>query len=276
MGVAEPVSVRDHDRKGAFDAVGPGPVYVDVSVGSGEFLERLRRHAIRAVHGRLRSGDFAFRCGHVQEPSPFCDGNSGCTLGIERKTLSDCCGSLLKGRLNKQVPDMLTDYTMSWIVVEGIWRPGNDDAIEIPKHGRSGEWEAARVGVTYSQLSSWLVRYDVMGSGRLHRWRTSSPGETMAFIASVYRWWQKEWSKHKAEAVQKMPAPMKALLWKPNEKERIFAGFNTIGVVNMRTIARKFPSILDFMLASQDEMVAAGMRKADAAVVWTTIRRSVW
>src|SRR5688572_15103748 len=109
------VSPRDLDRRGAFDAIGPGPVYVDTNVGSGEFLELLRKHGVRACHGRLHSADFAFTCGHTA-PSPYCQGNHGCTLGVERKTLSDLCGSLLKNRMGKQVPDLLTDYTHSWIV----------------------------------------------------------------------------------------------------------------------------------------------------------------
>lgn len=257
------------DRRGDFDAIGPGVIYVDGNVGSGEYIDDLRKHAVKATIGRLHSADFAFRCGHTR-PSPFCAGDNGCTIGIERKTLSDCCGSLLKNRMGKQIPDLLTDYTLSWIVVEGVFRPGNDDAIEIPM---GGKWTASRVGLTYSQLSSWLVRYDVMGAGRLKRWRTSSPRETMAFIASLYRWWQKEWDKHSAEAVAKMPQPMKALLFKPNQMERIAVGFDTIGFKHMRKVCNHFRSIQEFINASEAELRKAGLRKADAAYVYVAIRR---
>lgn len=254
----------------------PGIIYCETSIGSREFEPILaRRHGIRSALAHFRAGDFSFRCGHTK-PTPFCEGDYGCKLTIERKTLSDCVGSLLKRRIDKQVTEMLEDYDMAWIVVEGIWRPGPDDCIQVI--GRKG-WEQSRFSLSYSQLSSWLVRYDVMGRGRLHRWRTSSISETAAFISSTWRWWQKEWDKHHVESVSKMPAPMKALMWSPLQIHRTAASLPEVGIQGAKKVGKHFKSIKQMINAPVSEWVAAlrgdGDRdlKKDAATIVAAIEK---
>lgn len=251
--------------------IAPGVVYLDPRVGSAELLSYFRKLGVRSAiyDGNLIAGDVVFKCGH-QEPSAFCDEPHGCHLAIERKTLTDLVGSLLKNRMAKQVPDLIEGCTQAWVVVEGIWRPGGDDCIET---FRGGTWQPARVSLTYSQLSSWLVRYDVFGRGRLHRWRTANMTETAAFSASLFRWWQKEWKKHNAEAVEKMPAPIKALMFRATNMQRTAASLPEIGLKNMKKVSRYFGSILEMVNASEDDWRRAGLGKKDAATVWTTIRR---
>jgi hypothetical protein len=249
----------------------PNIVYVDPRVGSVEFLEPLHRRfglRVAVAEPQLRSGDFAFRCGHV-EPSPFCEGRFGCRLGIERKTISDMVGSLLKNRMGKQVPDLLDDYTLSWIVVEGLWRNGPDDCIEIY---RNGQWISAGFGLTYTQLETWLTRYDVMGKGKILRWRTANPGETGAFITSKFRWWQKEWRHHHAEVVDKMQAPMRVLTWRPTQMHKTAASLPEVGVVNAKKVGKHFRNIAE-MIGADLAVWQRLLGKADGATVYAAIHK---
>lgn len=227
------------------------------------------RHGVRTSVESFRAGDFAFGCGHTRK-NPFCEGDRGCRIGIERKTISDLVGSLIKNRLSKQIPDMLDDYHFSYVVVEGLWRPTADDQIEIYRHG---QWRPAPWRITYSALASWLVRYDICGRGRLHRWRTSSPIETAAFVTSVFRWFQKDWHKHQLQTVDKMPPPVKAIMRRWLQIEKTAASLPEVGVVNCKKVGRHFRSIYEMMNASVDDWRAAGLGKKDAMTVYTAIRR---
>jgi ERCC4-type nuclease len=259
----------------------PGVVYIDPRVGSKEFERPLYdKYALRvSTKIVLPACDFAFTCGHTR-PSPFCDGDYGCRIGIERKTVSDLIGSLMKNRLGgKQVPDMLKYFEQSWILIEGLYRPGEDDSIEVwgynPKTRQKG-WVKARTGLSYSELDRWMIRYDVLGGGRLHRWRVASKIETCAFIADQFRWWEKEWNKHRFNAIdKKAAAPSKVLMWKPNEIETAVAILPGIGVVNAKRVARHFQGhcIEDIMAATPKQWRAAGLNEATARKVYAYIRR---
>lgn len=256
------------------ESVKPGIIYVDSRVGSKELADLLRRHRVTVELATLHSADFAFSCGHTKT-NPFCEGDRGCKIGVERKTLGDLCSSLLKGRLAQQIPNLLDDYTMSWIVVEGTWRPGQDDSIEVP---RRGGWVQARgVTLTYSQLSSWLVRYDVFGGGRLCRWRTGGDGETAAFVVSLYRWWQKEWDRHQTgngtATMEKMQAPQRALMWRPTNLHKVALSLPEIGLKGAKKVGRYFGSIEEMIGASEEEWRKAGLGKVDSHTVYEAIRR---
>lgn len=251
--------------------ISPGVVYCDPRVGSAEYMRVFRRLAIRSTtyDENLLAGDFAFRCGHA-EASAFCKGEFGCRILVERKTVADLVSSLIKNRTGHQVPDMLRSATMAWIVVEGIWRPSGDDCIEIM---RGRDWVAAPYALTYSQLNSWMTRFDVYGMGRLHRWRTSTSFETVAWIASTFRWWQKEWRKHHVENVDKMPDPIKALLWKPNKEEKMIASVPGIGIKKMKIVTRHFDNMWAVVHAEVADLRASGLNKAAAVEAYQSFRR---
>lgn len=254
-----------------WDSIAPGVVYVDPRVGSAEFMRPLRALGVRATvsDDLLIAGDFVFKCGHTRS-NPFCRGDLGCRIGIERKTLPDLCGSLLKDRMGKQIPDMLDSLTISWILVEGLWRPGGDDCIET---FYGGAWQSSRMSLTYSQLSGWLVRYDVYGMGRIHRWRTANPTESMHFLASLFRWWQKEWHRHSETNILKMPAPIKALMFRPTWLHRTAASLPEVGEKGMKKAYGHFKSIIEMINAPEEEWQKVLGSKKDANKVWHEIRR---
>ena len=245
----------------------PGVIHVDSRVGSRELAPILqKRYRLRVKLTVLDSADVAF----LTDES-FLNGQGPMTIGIERKTLGDLAGSLLKNRLGAhQIPKMLAQYDLCWLLVEGLWRPSADDMIET---FIGGQWVGSRVSLTYSQLSGWLVRYDVMGGGKIRRWRTSNHGETAAFIASLARWCWKPWNKHQVQQIDKMQMPEKALFWRPLQIHRTAASLPEIGIKLAKKVARHFDSILEMMNASEQEWRRAGLGKKDAETVCAAIRR---
>lgn len=249
----------------------PGVIYVDSRVGSRELAPLFqKRHGRRVSVQLLESADVAFCCGH-RKPSPYCKGEYGCRIGFERKTLSDLVGSLLKNRVGgRQLPLMLEGYTRAWFVIEGLWRPGADDSIEIPKNG---SWVASPVALPYSSLEGWMTRYEVMSAGHMLKWRTATMIETAAFIAAKQQWWNKEWDKHSLGVVDKMGVPDKILLRRLNQKERTISSLPEVGFKTLLKVARKFSSIHEAMNSSVQAWQRAGLGKKDARTIFEEIRK---
>ncbi len=251
----------------------PGVLYIDSRVGSRELAPIFqKRHGAKISLTTLESADVAWCCGHTVK-NPFCEGNRGCRVGVERKTLSDLVGSLMKSRLDgRQVPLMLKGYTMTWILVEGIMRAGDDDSIE---EYRRGGWEKTRHGLTYSQLEGWLCRYEVGAYGRIQIARgLSTMSASAAFCAAKSQWWWKDWNKHHFGSIAQMHAPVRAMLFQANEYQTLIAALPNVGMVKMRKLWNHFGSIIEIMHATPRELQAAGLNKKLANDVYHMIRRS--
>ena len=257
-------------------AIKPGIIYIDSRVGSRELAPILHEHhGLQTSLCVLNSGDVAFACGH-SKPSPFCAGDHGCRIAVERKTITDLVGSLLKNRLDgRQIPLMCRDYTMAWIVREGVWRIAKDGALEIPFGWRNGTDRWRAVSLTYQQLEGWLTRYEVRSGGKIHVRDTATMKQTAAFIAAKFRWWHKEWGKHSEGGVDKVPVAEKVLMFQLNQYERVIASFDRIGMKRMKTISAYFDSIYGFLLASPKELQVAGLGKKDSYAVWKAVREHV-
>lgn len=250
----------------------PGILYIDSRVGSRELAPLLnQRHGLRTSLVQLESADVAFTCGH-SEPSPYCPGDYGCRIGIERKTLSDLVGSLLRNRLGgRQLPLMLATYTFSWVLIEGDYRCGRDDVIETQV--RPGIWRPARSTLAYSQLERWLMRYDILGNGKLRRWLTRDMVGSAAWIAATYGWWRKEWKKHTLGVVDKGAMPSKLLLRKPNDYERVVGSFPEIGWKTMKQLTRTVWSVEQLCRMSPGQLQKAGLGKKKAMDLYAFIRK---
>jgi ERCC4-type nuclease len=202
-------------------------------------------------------------------------------IGIERKTLGDLVGSLLKNRLfGHQIPGLLAEYDLVWVVVEGVWRPGADDTIEVMGYDhrtRKRGWGSSRYGITYSQLDRWLLNYDVMGQGRLKRWRTSTEHETCYFIADLARYIWKPWAKHHSHAAigkwSPGGTPAKVMLTKATDLVRLAASLPGVGAVTARKMGSRFGSMKELVGGSEDEFRKCGMKGKDAEKLWFAIRR---
>lgn len=267
----------------------PGILYIDSRVGSRELAPIFqRRHGAKVSLTTLTSADVAWCCGHTVK-NPFCEGDYGCKVGVERKTPSDLIGSLLKSRLDgRQVPLMLRGYVMSYILIEGRYRRARQTPqIETatwstekpPKEGGDGsveivKWTPSKCGLTYPQLESWLARYEAGAYGHIQVIRNvASMDHTTDLIQAKASWWWKDWNKHHFGAITKMEAPVKAMLFTANEYQKIIASLPGVGMVNMKKVYGYFTSIYGMMAASPREWVKAGLGKKRAMEMYHMLRR---
>lgn len=159
-------------------------VEVDSRVGSKQLLPLLKKLHIPATKTRLEYGDFAL------------DGNGPegeVRVGVERKTIYDLLSSIGSGRLSShQLPGLVKEYDYCWIVVEGLWRPGKDNVVEVFRGG----WRKAPGWISYSEVDRYLVTLEVRGGMRVRR--TTNLTETAIFLGGLRRWWSKPWEAHRA------------------------------------------------------------------------------
>lgn len=167
--------------------------------GGAELLSHLRRYDIDIATGmKLPFGDAMFEG----------NGERGeCTVGIEHKRLSDLITSMKDRRLSgHQLRGLWQAYDYVWLVVEGVWRPGQGGEIE---ELRGHEWRTMygrsdRYAVNYRQVVSYLhslaLRSRSPQTGEpLRVIRTQNPRQTAAEYAALYLGFtEKTWEQHHA------------------------------------------------------------------------------
>lgn len=158
-------------------------ISIDERVGSRELLQLIRNLGVEADLGGKLAADFEF-CGN---------GPDGAVLvGFERKALPDLLQSMREKRLaGSQAGPMIATYDVRYIIVEGVWRKGDNGFIES-LHGR--DWRPVRGNFRYSEVMRFLASMREFGDFRI--WRTNSDKETASYIVEEYHWWQKDWSAH--------------------------------------------------------------------------------
>lgn len=153
--------------------------------------DQLARFGLPVTVARLDFADLAIQS------------SEGLLIGYERKKLLDLINCMKDRRLSGyQLSGMRRLYDRVEVVVEGLWRPGDDGAIEVPVRGG---WQtlytygAGGGGISYRQVDSYLYsQYEMAGVGV---WRTGSVSETAHLYASRWHWWQKDYDLHKSHDV---------------------------------------------------------------------------
>jgi ERCC4-type nuclease len=91
--------------------------------------------------------------------------------------------------------------------------------------------------------------------------RTSNKHETAHWLDATYRWWSKEWSRHKSHDQFQKPADH-AQLSKPSLATRMWLQFDGIGWDKARALGNQFPHPSDIMTASEKGLMrVAGIGK---------------
>jgi ERCC4-type nuclease len=149
--------------------------------------EQLSRFGLPLSVVRLDYGDLAIQS------------SGGLLIGYERKRLADLISSMQDRRLSgHQLRGMWSLYDRVELVVEGLWRPGENGEIEV----FSGRWQPFfhnRSGVSFRQVDSYLYSQYEMGGVAV--WRTSTVQETVHLYVSRWHWWQKDYDLHKSHDV---------------------------------------------------------------------------
>lgn len=151
-------------------------------------LQQLNRYGLPITVCRLDYADIVLEA---------CDGR---LIGYERKRLTDLIASMEDRRLSGlQLKGMYEIYDRIELIVEGVWRPGENGEIEVA--GRGG-WQPLYFrgsGISFRQVDSFL--YSQYECGGVAVWRTGFVTETAQLLTSRWHWWQKPYHLHKSHDV---------------------------------------------------------------------------
>lgn len=243
-----------------------------------EFLSLIRSHRIDATATRYESGDFYFEG----------NGPGGRTIdvGIERKSIRDLIGSMRSNRLSDvQIPAMLETYELSWIVVEGLFRPCPTSGMLQEYRGKSTGWVDLTIGrqtFMHSEVERFLMQLTMTVAleypGRpLFVWQTRNTSETVNSIANLYaQLSRKRWDQHRSFTGVRMPVITEPTVFHkrtPEEENVLFrrrvAMCNTgIGNDTGVSIAKHFKKAKDYVNATESELREVdGVGKTRAASI---------
>lgn len=213
-------------------------ILVDSRVGSAHYAPLLPNSVITT----LEYGDMAFA------------GANGVTVGIEVKKLGDAVNCLYSGRLaDHQIPGMRESYTVSYLIVEGLWRPEPGSGVLQSYRGELGKWgqwtdvASGNKGLTYSAFESWLTSMEILSSLRVRV--TPSLNITAALVLSLYNWYQR--SDH--ASFHTMQQVGTEALSRPTTLRRIAAQFPGVGWTRSKAVTERFRSVSAMVAATEDD-----------------------
>lgn len=167
---------------------------MDPRIGSADLLQHFSAYDVKAELGQLEFGDVAFAG----------NGPTGDVLvAIERKRLSDMVTSMRDRRFaGHQLPGLLSNYEYVWLLVEGAYEAGPRGELMKLGHGGWIPFYAGTRGVLYAELSSYLTSMELRATTKagepLRVKRTNSPKESVAWLVSLYKNFEKGWKQHHA------------------------------------------------------------------------------
>ena len=175
-------------------------------------MSSLRPQQVRLVSILLDDREDATLAGHLARfglPVTVCrldygdlviQSSEGLLIGYERKRLPDLIQSMQERRLSgRQFRGMYRIYDRIELVVESIWRPGDNGEILIPSNGGWRPLYHNGSGISYRQIDSYLYSQCELTGVRV--WRTMGPAETAQMYASRWHWWQKPYHLHHSHDV---------------------------------------------------------------------------
>lgn len=212
---------------------------VDPRRGSGELLKPLKRAGVPVREKYLTFADFKFTSGPGYAPSTHDSDTEGeVAVGVERKKVDELLGAVHDSRFRrKQVQGLLTSYpSHAWLLVEGPYEADKEGILLRGKVFTSKRGTRMAVlheaGFTrerhlYENFAKFQHTMHV--KARLLSGRTISPEETVAWLASLYRWYQKPYKKHKSAYVVDETKPDHVLLTKDSYERRVLAQLPGVG-----------------------------------------------
>lgn len=220
---------------------------LDRRIGSADLQSPLTSLGVPVEIVTLDFADCAF-LGH----GPLGEGSM--QIGVEIKQIRDLLNSIQDGRFSgHQLPGLLRQFDVAWLIVEGLWRPAADGLLEIY---RRGKWEALELGArryTYKEPDAYLTTLEMKTGIRVRR--TANRDETAHVIANLYRWWtNKSWEQHRSHLSLHRPADATFLL-PPPLRRRIAGELPGIGHEKSAAVAAHFGSTRAMVNADEKEWV---------------------
>ncbi len=219
------------------------PVFVDRREGSAGLAPFLAGYRLPVEIRHMDYADIAFDGHGPMGPH---------RIGIERKCLGDMLQSMRSGRLSgHQIPGLMATYDTVYVIVEGVYRCAPESG--ILETFRRGGWAPHTLGTQrflWHELEGYLATLESKGGVRL-RW-SSGIGQTAAIVDSLYRWWGKDWARHKALDVVYTPPPPTLGLVEPSLVRKVAVQLPGVGWDKAAAVDERFKSVA--------EMVGAGVK----------------
>lgn len=181
--------------------------------------------------------------------------SSSTLIGIELKSTFDLVSSSQTARLQaSQIPAMLEEYDISYLLHYGVYKPGPDGSLQILR-GRS--WVPYAIGnrpIPYGFIESLLLTLSGVG---IRVKRVNSIEEAAAWIGCAYRWWSKPWTDHKGmRALDKTDdmSLMPTMSDATRRRANIARSFPGVGYERAVAIANRFRSPRDLVNASAEQL----------------------
>ena len=212
----------------------PSVVRVDRRIGSEELAAPLKRMGVRVELVTLDSADVAW-AGNGPE--------GVAQVGVERKKLSELLTCFGDSRfVGGQLPKLVQRYDVAWLLVEGVWQAGRGGELEMP-HRPFGP----RITHSYEALTGFLLTLQHKAGVRVVR--TASFTDTLWWLHTAYRWWQKPWAKHQsAYALDTVRVPYDPAMTKAPSMVRLLASqLPGIGWAKSEAVAKHFATPRDMM-----------------------------
>lgn len=239
-------------------------ILLDPRIGSGELLPLFRPYGIHAVLEPLPAADIAF-CGHGPDGSVF--------VGIERKKIGDLLSCMTSGRLAAgQLPEMQALYGVSYLFVEGIWRP--DPSTGILQEYKGHEWRDVELGrrrMMAADMHGYITSLETFGGMRVR----FTPGidRTVMQACWLYNWWNKPWDKHGSFKLFQDLQTGVSSLGEPPLIRRMAKELPRIGWTRSKAVAEAFPNAIEMVNAPVSAWAGiAGIGKSTAGLVWRVLR----
>lgn len=220
------------------------PVVVDNREGSMDLLPHLRSAGLEAEPGRLEFGDLFFTG----------SGPRGVVrVGVEVKKLRDLLNSMRSGRLmGHQLPGMSQHYDFVFLLVEGVWREGDQGMLEEPVRGGWREVRLGTSGFLWREVEGFLNTAELVCGVRVRR--SQRIQETAAVVKALHHWFGKEWREHGSHRVIYSPPPDQVMLYNPSVVRRVAKELPGVGWDRSGAIESRYKSVVDLCCASWKEL----------------------
>ena len=221
-------------------------IRLDNRIGSGDLGHYFEKWRVPFQLCRLNYGDCAIKG----------NGPNGSTMevGIEIKKIRDALNSICDGRFaGRQLPGLCANYQRVWLVIEGQFSCDYESGLLMYRRGK--KMEPLGVGTRrfmFHDLDAWLTTMEARAGVRVRR--TLSRLETARYIADLHSWWTgKAWEEHRSHLAFDECQVDSEILIKPNLTRRIAAELPNIGWTKSKAVAAHFDSVVEMVLANQDE-----------------------
>lgn len=242
-------------------------IYLDDRAGSIDLHPHLPKSRTQLC--RLDFGDVAFEGKGADGPVSVC---------VEYKKIPDIVDCIHSGRFAAhQLPGMVKDYDVVYLLIEGRFKARYDGILQWYNPTKK-KWNMPFSGgpkgkpTTEHEFLAWITTMEYQGGCHI-RWSNDTK-QSARIINALFRWWQKEYAKHKSLNVFNDTGPKHASLFIPIPLSRKVASqFDGVGWEKSKALADTFPTVFDLAIADiKDLMKVSGIGKKLASQIYNQIR----